>query len=289
MNGNPVRLTSSHATELRVDGELLGVAYELPSSAVQVTLPNNSLVLVYDGVRVMLQASNEYRDQIRGLCGTFDGEPFTDFKTPKNCFLTEPSVLAATYAIDDNSCEAPVRNMKKNASEELCVHERISVVDVIANDQPKSARQRGFQIIQSADDSSSSTSSESNSVSDHNSTSSSEINLLPLPRRPSRLNTKISRHNPKHVPNSRSYKTVIIAENEESCFSKKPLPTCTPGYRITATVNKYEPFFCTANKSLAERYTKLVNNGMIPDFRMQKGIRFIAVPVTIKCDLNPTA
>jgi hypothetical protein len=284
MNGNPVRLTSSLATELRVDGELLGVVYELPSGAVQLTLPNNSLVLVYDGVRVMLQASNEYRDQIRGLCGTFDGEPITDFKTPKNCLVTEPSVFAATYAIDDDSCEAPVRNVKKNASEILCIQERISFADVIANGQPKSARRRGFQIIQSGNDSSSSSSSESNSTSGYNSTSDSEMNLFSLSRIPSRLNIKISRHSPKHIPNSISYKTVIISENEESCFSKKPLPACTSGYSITAIVNKYEPFFCTADKSLAERYTKLVNKGVIPDFRMQKELRFISVPVAVKCD-----
>jgi hypothetical protein len=289
MNGNPVRLTSSHATEVRVDGELLGVVYELPSGAVHLNLPNNSLMLVYDGARVMLQASNEYRDQIRGLCGTFDGEPLTDFKTPKNCLVTEPSVFAATYAIDDDYCEAPVRNMKKDASEALCVQERISVTDVIANGQPKSARQRGFQIITSANDSSSSPSSESNSNSDHNSNSDSEINLLPLSRKPSRLNNKISRHNLNHVPNSISYKTVIISENEESCFSKKPLPACTSGYSITATVNKYVPFFCTADRFLAERYTKLVNEGVIPDFRTQKEIRSIAVPVAVKCDLNPKA
>jgi hypothetical protein len=288
INGNPVRLTSSHATELRVDGELFGAVYELPSGAVQLTLPHNSLVLVYDGVRIMLQASNEYRDQIRGLCGTFDGEPLTDFKTPKNCLVTEPSLLAATYAIDDDSCEASVRNMKKTASKELCVQERISVADVIANGQPKSARQRGFQIIQSANDSSTSSSSESNSIFDYNSTLYSEINLLSLYRKPSRLKTKISRHNPKHIPNSISYKTVIVAENEESCFSKKPLPTCTSGYRIKATVKKYEPFFCTADRSLAERYSKLVNKGVIPDFRMQKEIRSIPVTVAVKCDLNPT-
>lgn len=291
MNSKAVLLTSSHATELRVDGELLGLVYELPGGAVQLTLPNNSLALVYDGARVMLQASDEYRHQVRGLCGTFDGEPFTDFKTPKNCLVTEPSILAATYAIDDNSCEDPVRNMKKNASEELCVQERISFAGVIANGQPKSSRQRGFQINQSVNDSSSlsSSSSESKSISDHNSNSNYEENLFPPSRKPSRLNNKISRHDPKHVPNSISYKTVIITDNEESCFSKKPLPACTDGYHITATVKKYAPFFCTAERYLAERYVKLLNNGLIPDFRLHKGLRPIAVLVAAKCELNPTA
>ncbi|PNF34468.1 hypothetical protein B7P43_G11248 [Cryptotermes secundus] len=287
INSKPVLLTSSHATELRDDGELLGLVYEFPSGAVQLTLPNNNLVLVYDGARVMLQASNEYSHQVRGLCGTFDGEPFTDFKTPRNCLVTEPSILAATYAIDDNSCEAPVRNMKKNASEELCVQERSSFADVIANGQPKSSRQRGIQINQSVNDSSSFSSSES--ISDHNSNSNYEVNLFPLSKRPSRLNNKISRHNPKHVSNSISYKTVIITDNEESCFSKNPLPACTTGYHITATVKKYAPFFCTAERHLAERYIKLVNNGFFPDFRLHKGLRPIAVLVAAKCELNPTA
>jgi hypothetical protein len=53
--------------------------------------------------------------------------------------------------------------MEENVGEDLWIQERISVADVIANGQPESARLRGFQIIQSANDSSSSSCSESNS------------------------------------------------------------------------------------------------------------------------------
>jgi len=113
LNGQPLELRPNRTNELISDGVLLAQMYELPSGAAQLTFPNQSLTIAYDGVRVLLQASNEYRDRIRGLCGTFNGDTITDFMTPKNCVVRDPEVFAATYAITDETCDAPSRKMKE--------------------------------------------------------------------------------------------------------------------------------------------------------------------------------
>jgi len=139
INDKSVRLTHGFATPVYQEGELLAHLYEMPDGAVQVTLPNNSLVVVYDGVRVMLQASNEYRNQIRGLCGNMDGEPFNDFKTPNNCLIQEPFIFAATYAIDEESCQRPAK-IKEQIKKHACMEEAMYRANVIPNALPKSAR-----------------------------------------------------------------------------------------------------------------------------------------------------
>ena len=80
-----------------------------------------------------------------------------------------------------------------------------------------------------------------------------------------------------------SYRTKIIVQYDETCFSTKPLPACGSGYYATRTEEDREPFYCTDDQSLIERYKKLVERGVNPDFSRKTNIKRIVVPIPVKC------
>jgi hypothetical protein len=83
-----------------------------------------------------------------------------------------------------------------------------------------------------------------------------------------------------------SFRTKIIRNYDETCFSTKPLPACSSGYHATSTEEDRKPFYCTEDPSLIERYKKLVEKGINPDFSRKTNIQRIVVPVPVECVLN---
>lgn len=80
-----------------------------------------------------------------------------------------------------------------------------------------------------------------------------------------------------------SYRTRIITQKDETCFSTKPLPACGSGYHATRTEEDREPFYCTDDQSLIERYKKMVEKGVNPDFSRKTNIKQIVVQIPVKC------
>jgi hypothetical protein len=80
-----------------------------------------------------------------------------------------------------------------------------------------------------------------------------------------------------------SYRTRIIRNDGETCFSTKPLPACSLGYYATSTEEEPQPFYCTGDISLIERYKKLVERDVNPDFSRKTNIQRIVVPVPVEC------
>lgn len=69
-----------------------------------------------------MQLSDEYRNEVRGLCGNYDGESDNDFTTPKNCVLRKPEEFAATYAMTgEPSCEGPALANQRTAEKSKCI------------------------------------------------------------------------------------------------------------------------------------------------------------------------
>jgi hypothetical protein len=86
-----------------------------------------------------------------------------------------------------------------------------------------------------------------------------------------------------------SYRTRIIVRYDETCFSTKPLPTCGSDYYATSTEDDREPFYCTDDQSLIERYKKLVERGVNPDFSKKTNVQRIVVSIPLKCALDESA
>lgn len=126
-------------------GNTLVQAYQLPSGALRVYTPEHGFELIYDGLRLKLQAPNSYRGDIRGLCGTFDGEKTTDFTTPKNCILKNPLEFAATYAIADGSCQGPAKDLRHRAENAPCYQQTVMLGDVISDQEAGRSQPRQKQ------------------------------------------------------------------------------------------------------------------------------------------------
>ncbi|MCH1921944.1 VWD domain-containing protein, partial [Shewanella sp. A3A] len=84
--------------------------------------------------------SNHHRNQIRGICGTFDGEPANDFTTPSNCVLRDYQQFAASYAVPEASYQGPVKEYKQQAQNAACYPRRVVYGDVVSDAEAKRVR-----------------------------------------------------------------------------------------------------------------------------------------------------
>ncbi|GLV41990.1 hypothetical protein CBL_10149 [Carabus blaptoides fortunei] len=118
INQQPIKFDDKQSYD--VEDDLIQV-YALPNGDVKVEI-NGDFYVIYDGERVKLTATEpeQFRGEIRGLCGTFDGEEYTDFLTPRNCVLRNPYEFAASYAILDGSSQGPAKERQARAKQAAC-------------------------------------------------------------------------------------------------------------------------------------------------------------------------
>lgn len=73
--------------------------YALPNNEVKIDL-DGVLSIISNGETVRMTAVNsKFRDASRGLCGTFTGEPHTDFLTPNNIIVEDVDEFVNSYSI----------------------------------------------------------------------------------------------------------------------------------------------------------------------------------------------
>lgn len=123
-------------------GNTLVQAYILPTGAMRVYTPEHGFEIIYDGLRVKLQSPNGYRGDVRGLCGTFDGNQYTDFTSPKNCVLKNPFEFASTYAIVDGSCQGPAKEYRQKAQNAPCYKQTVMLGEVISDQEAGRSQQK---------------------------------------------------------------------------------------------------------------------------------------------------
>lgn len=127
VNQQQIKFDDQHSYD--IEDDLLQI-YALPNGDVKIEV-NGDFYVIYDGERVKLTTtkSDQFRGEVRGLCGTFDGEQTTDFATPKNCILRDPLEFASTWAIIDGSSQGPAKERQARAHQSAC----IEVEQVYAN------------------------------------------------------------------------------------------------------------------------------------------------------------
>ncbi|KAJ3639679.1 hypothetical protein Zmor_003023 [Zophobas morio] len=77
--------------------------YALPNEEVKVEV-YQAFYVIFNGKTLKLTAVNsKFRDSARGLCGTFTGEPETDFLAPDNCILQDPQDFVQSYTTGSKS------------------------------------------------------------------------------------------------------------------------------------------------------------------------------------------
>ncbi|XP_014261592.1 vitellogenin-1-like [Cimex lectularius] len=133
VNGKTAEFTQTKVAKFEDNfGYTFFQVYALPTGAVRMYSPLVGVEVVYDGARVKLQVSNAFRGQLRGLCGTFNGEDFDDFTCPKNRILKDPYLFAASYALADETCQGPAKTLFQRAMKEKAYKKVISLGNVIS-------------------------------------------------------------------------------------------------------------------------------------------------------------
>nr|CAD7427031.1 unnamed protein product [Timema monikensis] len=126
VNERPLEISSSNLTEIyNPNGDIWLQIFELASGSISLTYPLHGIYLIYDGKTITLKANHTYRGEVRGLCGTFTGEPVSDFKTPNNCIMKQPELFVASYALTHESCQGPAPEYKKRAQEANCTNDDV--------------------------------------------------------------------------------------------------------------------------------------------------------------------
>lgn len=84
--------------------------YALPNGEVKLDI-RGKFYLIYDGVRVRLSVmDDQFRNAVRGICGTFNDEPAEDYLTSQNCYASDSEKFWKSYEI--NSGEGPSIGME---------------------------------------------------------------------------------------------------------------------------------------------------------------------------------
>ena len=86
--------------------------------------------MLFRSQRIALIAGQSYRGEVRGLCGTFDGEEATDFTAPRNCILKNAQQFAATWAISPSGA---VKEQQQKAQNAPCYAQRVLYGDVVSD------------------------------------------------------------------------------------------------------------------------------------------------------------
>ncbi|XP_076672909.1 vitellogenin [Andrena cerasifolii] len=101
-------------------GEVVFQINRLPDNTISVVSEKYDLELVYDGARILIQTTDQYRSSIRGLCGNFDGDATNDFVGPRSCFLNKPELFIGSYALINEQCEGEALENAEQANRKDC-------------------------------------------------------------------------------------------------------------------------------------------------------------------------
>nr|AAC32024.1 vitellogenin [Pimpla nipponica] len=204
----------------------------------------------YDGQRVQIKASGKYRSDIRGLCGNFDGEPDNDFTSPKDCVLLKPEEFAASYALTTKDCHGSALEHARKASQAVCSQKSPRPGNVVSDrDAGRKYSENsnwGYHSRQNSDDEQG-----KNDSSDHK-----------------RCNT---------------LRTKVIEEEDQICFSLRPLPTCAEGCTANRTKPKVMPMHCMPKNIAAERMADRIKQGANPDFSQKSYTKKNGFDIPVGC------
>nr|Q9U8M0.1 RecName: Full=Vitellogenin-1; Short=Vg-1; Flags: Precursor [Periplaneta americana]BAA86656.1 vitellogenin [Periplaneta americana] len=294
VNGRILIIEQSRTTDIMAEGNLVLQIHRLPSRAVYMVAPQHKLLMIHDGKRVLLQASNGYRDEVRGLCGTFDGEPTTDFTTPSNCILNDPKAFINSYRLGgDREDNAWMLNYRAQP----CVSRNFTSTDIIGKHMPRNPASRGFELPHPVNDTSSSSSSSSESSSSSSSSSSESASNSDLHNNStssSSSSSSSSSESAEGAPEKSSrktsppqtstlHRTMVVEEVTEICFSMRPLPECAPRFKPADTLKKKIKFHCLTKGPTASHWLKMVKKGVNPDFSKKREHKQLEVDIPAKC------
>jgi hypothetical protein len=199
------------------------------------------------------------------------------------CILEEPKMFAASWAVPDQTCQGPAKDMQRRAASAPCFNQTVVPHDVITEQDANSGYRRSQP---------SKSNRYSNSQSGKKSSGSS--------------NSGCTQH-----------RTKIIEQGSQTCFSMRPLPACASNCRATGKVEKsvsfrvvshsfslifpiythaypslsassslQVPVHCVSNSSASRHFVEMVKKGANPDFSRKEVSKTLNISVPQGCASN---
>ncbi|CAL7934467.1 unnamed protein product [Xylocopa violacea] len=121
VNGKAIEISDAMSHQEKSNDDILFEIFKLGDHSIGLVAEKYDASIAFDGKRLLIQASDTYRDSIRGLCGNFDGKVDNDFIGPKNCLLRESDWFTASYALTKKECEGESLDKAKSIHSHDCI------------------------------------------------------------------------------------------------------------------------------------------------------------------------
>ncbi|KAG5318112.1 VIT1 protein, partial [Pseudoatta argentina] len=244
VDGVPIQLSQvDKGYQLRENGETLLEFVKLPDGSVEMISSESDIKILFDGERIQLLVSDRYRNALRGLCGNYDSDPSTDFLTPQNCLVKRPEVFTATYALTHEDChEEDILENKRKAELTQCrelprMRQNNVINDIEAGRMPTHSELWGY----------------------HNNNLKRKHNL--------KYDSKKSNVEKNLLDDSNVvHRTKVILEDQEICFTTKPIPMCREGTKSSEKRTKEVNLYCQPRNEESLLIKRRVEQGANPDF-----------------------
>ncbi|XP_052120655.1 vitellogenin-1-like [Frankliniella occidentalis] len=246
-NGHSVSFSSNTGAQIQdQSGDILAQVFPMPANTIKVYFPQQKLEILYDGNRIALIVGQTYRGEVRGLCGTFNGEEVSDFTAPRNCVLKNAQQFAASWAINPSGA---VKEQQQKANHAACFPERILYGDVISDNEAGRYQPRHSR----------------SSSKSHKSSSSSR------------------KSSPKTAAGCTSHRVKVIEQDGQICFSLRPQPACNAHCQPTQKVEKKIDFHCVSDSSASRHWAQMIKKGANPDFSQKGANKSLKVNIPESC------
>jgi len=134
VNNKLYSIKSGEQTEVesKVDSRVLVRFYGLSHGAMRLVAPEYDIQIVSDTTNFVLKVSNQYRGDLRGLCGDFDGETETDFITPKKCIAKDAKLFVKSITVNG---EGNLKHQEFQSQPRDCIYKKTSIRSTLVNNQ----------------------------------------------------------------------------------------------------------------------------------------------------------
>lgn len=79
------------------------------------------------------------------------------------------------------------------------------------------------------------------------------------------------------------HQTQYTEDNDELCFTVRPLPVCLPGCTSRGSISRSVPVHCVQKSNLSNMWKTQIDKGANPDFSLKSPVRNIRMDVPLAC------
>lgn len=255
VNGEEKKVSSDESIDVFDENNAERTAlrlYQRVKGEYVIQLEENLMNIHYDGKRIRIHMDPKYRGNTYGLCGTFTGEKFDDFVTPKKCIIKNERFFTASWALGNEHCSNEVKEIKAQTEKMPC-----NRIQYYSGNFVNKLETRN--------------SGESHGYSSSSSSSSEENDRL---------------RNQKNTPVDCNVKQQIqfIENNDQICFTTDVLPACPSHCTAQRKEEKRVPVHCrSVHDSITQLYKQQILKGASPDISSRPVSRTVAFNVPTKC------